>query len=757
MPQVTTSSFNLGYPPFANWINNFDDNHAPRPLPPRPPRPGKMKTVFLLNLTNTTNLSIRNTLYYYWQNYPQEFIECPIVDTKGSLDTTLSLLDEYYGYGFKYFIGFQTSNIMSGVLSSNWFNFHPDAIGITPSANSNSLSVPKNIYRFLPDNSFIINSIDAQINSAINGGYNIYYIYTLDQIVCSDALRILNQTIGSYPNYRTLGTVFNDLNTPTIIQNFLNNPPNSVTSSSDVLIILLLNRSQYLSLYDVNLYAVPLTFPGQQYDLLASVNPVIPDGSQTALSNKYNVLLFKGVNTSILWRNGYVSLGSSNYSTVTLNILNLLNTFANNTLVDNINSHYGSLTFDPVTKDMLYPNILLQKFVSGVFNYTYLYVEDPYLGTYNAILTGASQPITTIDISPNKPFYGKAIALLELTNSLYTIDQIINDSIYYCWYKDNSLPKFPIVDTEAVTDITPLLDQYYADGYRVFLGMSRAEVLQASVDWFTSHPDTVGISQFGAGEIANVPSNFFRVQLSDSSIVGMFANDILTPAAPYGIYYVYSESSETAQSIKALLQFLYGAQVYTLAINGTTPLNYTTLNPFFTGIQANSVVVTFLISNQSYVDAFNDPSMNPLPAKQYLTNYVNAIPTITNVNAQNALDTKLFNLTPTFPNTSNLWNEVRLYLTDKYDVETTSFQTINSLKMIQYILAGKDTKLLGSHSGVLQFNPAAPPSNPPPPPPRFLTYASALLTQYQKTPNTFVNYSITFQDPLIGNFVASFV
>ena len=744
MPQITTPTFNLGYPPFANWIHNFDDNHPSRKAPPLP-RPGKMKTVFLLELTagdvQSIDVVLQNTIRYFWNTYPQEFAQCPIVDTKGSIDTNLSLLTKYYNAGFRRFVGFTNSNILTGVL--DWFNMHPQAIGLTIFGVSTELNVPKNVYRFLPDDTYRIKTITNQITAA----RRVYYIYQDGLFVSQDILNLLNDL--SLDDLRIYPATSSNL-TESDLESFL-----SGSNSSDVMITLLsILRNEY-----INLYSGALTFLGQQYDIAANQLPTMPAGiASDKLSNTYNAVTFQGVNTSILWRNGYNALGQSNYNATALNVLNFLNDYANNDLIDNINSHYGSLQFDPVTKDSLYPSILMQTFVNGTFEDTYLYVEDPYLGTYNATLTGVSQtPSEIIPISANVPFNGKAIALLELTNSLYTIDQIINDSIYYCWYKDASLPKFPIIDTQTVTDITPLLDQYYADGYRLFLGMSIPAVLQASVGWFTSHPDTVGISQFGAGAIDNVPSNVFRIQLSDSSIIGMFASTILTPAAPYGIYYVYAEGNVTAESIKALLQYLYGAQVYTQAINGANPLNYTTLNPFFTGIQANSVVVTFLTSNQAYADAFNDPLMNPIPANQYLTNYVNAIPTITNVNAQNALDMKLFNLTETFPNTSNLWNEARQYLTDKYGTETTSFETINSLKMVKYILAGKDIKLLGSHSGVLQFNPAAPPANPPPPPPRFLTYASALLTQYQKMSDTFVNYSITFEDPSLGNFAASFI
>jgi hypothetical protein len=718
----------------------------PNRTPPVPPKPGKMKAVFLLNLTTTTNLSIKNTLNYYWQNYPQEFIECPIVDTNGSLEITLQLLDEYYGYGFKYFIGFQTSTIMAGVLASNWFNFHPDAIGISPSANSNSLNIPKNIYRFLPDNSFIINSINNQINDAIDGGYNIYYIYTLNQLVCEDALRILNQTIGNYTNYVTLGTTFPDLDTPTMIQNFLDDPPNGQISDNDILIILLLNRNQYLTLYSPNPnYEEPLTFPGQQYDILASVTPIIPSGSQTELANKYNVSLFKGVDTSILWRNGYNFLGSTNYSTVTLNILNLLNQFSNNEYVGNINSHYGALIFDPVTKDIEYPSILLQKYNGSTFINTNLYVDDPYLGIYTAEFTGSSlAPTDIIPISPNKPFKGKAIALLELTNSVTQNDIIFNDSLYYYWYEDLTLPKFPIIDTAGADTINDLLDTYYNQGYRIFLGMTRSNVLLNSLSWFTNHPDAIGISLLSAATLPSVPKNIFRLNYSDSSQIQLLRSFFLDPAET--IFYIYKEGNAQGEAIYNAFNYLYPDKLKTLVIDvNETNLNASTLNTFFDGNTANDIIFIYLQGIQTYIDVYDDPTMLPTLSRQYNA-AVQADPNISDT-AGTKLNLIYFNMYPTYPNTSFLWNENRQYLTEKYEISVNSFTLLNAMTMIDYILLGKDIKLLGSHSGVLQFSETT----------RTLLYTSLLFKQYQYGSQSFVNYNISFEDPLLGIFIADFI
>jgi hypothetical protein len=722
---------------------------TPTPTPPTPtPIPGKMKTVFLLNLTTTTNLSIKNTLNYYWQNYPQEFTECPIVDNQGSLEVTLQLLDEYYNYGFRYFVSFQTSTILAGVLASKWFDFKPDAIGMAPTANSNSLNIPKNIYRFLPDNSFIINSISKQIDDAIDGGYNIYYIYSLFELVCEDALRILNQTIGNYSNYATLGTITSDFNNPTIIQNFLNNAPNGVISSSDILITLIFDRGDYLNLYNTNLYTSPLTFPGQQYDILASVTPVIPIGSQTALLNKYNVPLFKGINTSILWRNGYNSLGSSNYSTVTLNILHVLNKFANSLSIDNINSHYGILQFDPVTKDLLYPSILIETFTgNNRFTSTSLYLEDPILGQYNATFTNPSPIISNIP-TPSYTPYGKAIALFELTNYSNNIDTIFNDSLYYYWYKNPNFPKFPVIDTEhSIPKTLELLDLYYSQGYNIFLGFSRSSVITAVVDWFNNHPDAVGISLWSTAISLNTVSrNIYRTIPSDDTIV-----DAVIPYLPItaigNVYYIYTVGETATEDVLTKLQNETTITLLTYPVaEDNSNLTVNDLQVFFTTASPNDVVVVYLFDNQPYYDLYNaTPTPLTFSGNQY--DIVNTqLPSI-NGTAQTALNDKLFYIQNTYPNTALLWRENAKYLTVKAGGSiTTSTGLANALLMINYFQKGKNIGLLPSYSAVLQFNQY-----------KDIEYPAFLFRKYQKSENTFVESSISFDDPLLGSFQAYFV
>jgi hypothetical protein len=158
------------------------------------------------------------------------------------------------------------------------------------------------------------------------------------------------------------------------IENLFENP-----DESQSIILYLLDRPPYIDLYNQG-----LTFPGQQYDVLGIQPPQFTGEASIQLNNKYNVTAYKGTNTSIIWRDGYDSLGQDNYSIVSLNILNLLNTTVLEENVNNINSHFGILQFDPVSRDIIYPSFLVEIFSNNQFINKYLIVNDPQLGSYIA-------------------------------------------------------------------------------------------------------------------------------------------------------------------------------------------------------------------------------------------------------------------------------------------------------------------------------------------------------------------------------------
>ncbi len=329
------------------------------------------KTVALLALNGDLgNIGVKNTLEFYWKNYPEQFKPFPIADTQGDIQKTIDLLDKYYNLGFRYFVGFTSSTTVAGVL--DWFNSHPDATGFSPSSTAPNLSIPKNIFRMAPTDNYIVDSVLPQLNSSSK----IYYIYTEGELAPLNVLEILEgipdikSKLVPYPAKRD--------NSNLTVQDLQNLFADS--DSSQCVLLYLFNRREYISLYNKG-----LTFPGSQYDIIGGLAPAITGQAAVELDNKYNISTFKGTNTSIIWRAGNNALGQTGYNTKVLNILQLLNYLITNQSVSNINSHFGVLQFDPVTRDIIYPSFLIEKFSSGIFIETLLYVDDPLLGSYQAV------------------------------------------------------------------------------------------------------------------------------------------------------------------------------------------------------------------------------------------------------------------------------------------------------------------------------------------------------------------------------------
>jgi hypothetical protein len=719
-------------------------NSSIGPTPPTPtpdPIPGKMKTVFLLELTagyTENDVSIKNTINYYWNNYPQEFTKCPIVDTEGSLDITLSLLDEYYGYGFRYFIGFSRSTIVNGVLS--WFNLHADAIGISSTSTATSLNIPKNIFRMIANDTYSIDSIRTFLeNKTVN------YIYSANEYAATDLIPYIEAISGitllQYPIQNN-----SDIDALTFL--------NTGHTGEVMLCYLITNNSRQYYL-DLFLDSNPiLTYTNTQYDILGITTPIIKDSS--ALNNNYNTTTFKGINTSILWRNGYNSLGATNFSTVTPNILNMLNQFANNESIDNINSHYGPLIFNPVTKDIDFYSFLIEQYNGTKFINTNLYVKDPYLGDFVSTFV-TNTPVSTdiITISPKSSFNGKALGLFDLLAGNQS-DYISYQSLYYFWSKDSSLPKFPTVDISNLSSsqVADLLTSYYNQEYRLFLGPNFAFTLATSdiLNWFASHPDAICINLFSSATIPNIPSNIYRLNPKASEILSLLISKIIESAK---VYYIYDADDILGQNVNFILAGFCsntGKTYKSFAIDSThSNLTVPNMLEFF-GIEPNNNPATIydtnvIVSNsnlQNYLNLYSDVSMNQIVCPQYIgTSQID--PTIPVEGT--VLNENLYTLDITYPSSSYLWNENRLFLTNKYSSNTDSRQLLNALKMMQYILAGKDIKLLGSNLGTLQFS--AIDNN--------IIFPSVLIQQYQSLSNKFVNYEIDFTDPLLGVFTGTFV
>lgn len=330
------------------------------------------KTIALLELSGNglvaNDIGVRDTLQYYWKNY-REFKAFPIVNTNSELSKNLEYLEFYYQKGYRYFLGFCRSSILAGVL--NWFNLHPDAVGISTTSTAPILNIPKKVFRVTANDDYILESVLPQLEASST----VFYLYNENELACLNILEILQNNPIIAPKLQTFPVQGDDSNlTVSNVQNFF-----QTTDSSQSTLVYIFRLEKYIQLYNEG-----LTFNGQQYDILGIQPPDITGEAAVQLNDKYNITNFKGTNTSIIWRNGYNTLGQNNYSIVTLNCLLLLNVLITQQDIENINSHFGVLEFDPVTRDILYPSFLVETFKNGEFKENYLNVNDPLLGKYQA-------------------------------------------------------------------------------------------------------------------------------------------------------------------------------------------------------------------------------------------------------------------------------------------------------------------------------------------------------------------------------------
>ncbi len=329
-------------------------------------------TIALLELTDgftSNDNSVKKTFEFYWNNYPSEFKSFPIVDTKGKIDLTLQYLEYYYNQGYRIFIGFSRSSILVGVLE--WFNNHPDAIGFSTTSTLPLLNIPKKVFRMTPNDDYILDSVLTELETSTK----VYYIYSEDEIAAKYILDKLKTNEMISPKLVDYG-VKSDYSNLTVesIENLFEDP-----NETQTILLYVFDQDKYIDLYNEG-----LTFPGQQYNIQGIQPPVITGEAAKQLNNKYNVSAFKGTNTSIIWRKGYDTLGQNNYSNISLNILNLNNTLLFKENIENINSHFGILQFDPVSRDILYPSFLVEVFKDNKYNNKFLSVDDPILGKYQA-------------------------------------------------------------------------------------------------------------------------------------------------------------------------------------------------------------------------------------------------------------------------------------------------------------------------------------------------------------------------------------
>jgi hypothetical protein len=719
----------------------------PHPHPHQPPiqtdviePPNELKAVFLLELSDgllkARDNSCKTTIEYYWNNYSNEFSRCPIEDTKGDQTILESYLDKYYAAGYRNFIGFSQTNTLNKSLP--WFNIHPDAIGISTVSGVRDLNyIPKNIYR-------TTNSTDIRITPIISLIKNktIYYIYEDGlpnfELTNVDLKKMVTDGyITSVVSYKGVITLDN-------MKTFL-----SEAKPEDVIITYLVNnRNNFINCFSKGIYGDNrLQIKNIQYDINAN-EPNVPLDCQDILNEIYNIMTFDGIGSSILYRNGVKDLDANFYSDA-IRVLNMLINIKSIEAVGSGTSHFGVIEFEPVTKTIAYNNSTIRQLKDGVFNPIYLYVEDPYVGTYEAIFTSKQQILQ--EIIPMNPsnISGKSIAFFELNNPNLIFDNILNYSFYWYCYQRPLYPKFPIINTDnTVEGNIRLLNQYYLLGYRIFLGFSRSTILEGVNDWFNNHPDTIAISCFSTSIspalLERKNTNVFRLEYNDTCIVDSILSEI-TENKYTKMYYIYSGNENASINLKKYLEkytnSLSNISYIPYNIDEGDNYNVEKIQGFFdsNGTDEKSVAILYIFNEQNYFDLFNQGLK--FAGKQY--SILNESTPILKGDAIAELDNKLYYILTFSANSSKIWRDNASYLSKQFNTDTNSASFGDAMKMIQYLQRGKPTNSLGSHCGPVQFNDKGD-----------RLFPSYLKLLYNGKTNSYDKSGIIMSDPLLGNFQA---
>jgi hypothetical protein len=347
----------------------------------------KNKTIFLLELKNgyTGDVNAKNTFEYYWNKYSAIFPSINIIDSSVDINTgkiltsnediiknNIDYMTHYYNIGYTLFLGFSRSTILKGVLP--WFDIplHSNALGISLSSSSDTLDIPKPVFRLQPTDVNLINSL----NTVLLNSDKIYYIYSANELASVSLLNYLSLTYQGKINSFAVNSDSSNLTTNNIKTFFEGSTTNSTAIS-----YLFVNDQMYNY---INIFNDTYSLPIINYDISLSGIPTINNSAQNAIVNKYCYLDYFSLSTSALYREGLNQL-KGNFSTSVPNSLLLINSLIiygySNIL--SIPSHNSILEFNN-NNDLLYNTISYQFYTkqdsSYIFEITKYTILDPLAG-----------------------------------------------------------------------------------------------------------------------------------------------------------------------------------------------------------------------------------------------------------------------------------------------------------------------------------------------------------------------------------------
>lgn len=119
------------------------------------------------------------------------------------------------------------------------------------------------------------------------------------------------------------------------------------------------------------------------YDVYGGILPELTQIQADNLKGNYSFFLFRGINTSLLWRQGLEDLTNANFSINGFDTLQVQNYLSAKKSPDLLEGAAGVLQFNPVTKDRKYINLTRYDFTNQKqYVLNSIIFDDPLLGNF---------------------------------------------------------------------------------------------------------------------------------------------------------------------------------------------------------------------------------------------------------------------------------------------------------------------------------------------------------------------------------------
>jgi hypothetical protein len=373
-----------------NRIQNEIKNEViPPPIPPEPTYNNKMVGIFSPSIISSDQRTI-NSIKYYWSVVPQ-FEPFLILEYDGTQEELIKTLDKAYSLGKRYIFGFTTSSSLTNSLE--WLNKHPDVQGLTISAASGTLAIPKKIYRPNPDVTIVFETSQFNIFDGVPGNGAIYYIYNSTQLISSNFKTELQKYCNQYEGVPLVEYSYNNLenvtygNIQTTIQQIYDDMSNNGYTKSSICVSMVDFAEEFYSLFNSGMANVS-TLGASYFDLnlgATSLIPKSPEDAKTYFNNILYASILRGLMPSKLIFNTPYNKGGALEG---LDILYQLNDYGG--YVNQLGTYSISYILDPVTRDNIsYPTIFLAQYQQSVDEFKDLSIiyEDTDNTLFECILT----------------------------------------------------------------------------------------------------------------------------------------------------------------------------------------------------------------------------------------------------------------------------------------------------------------------------------------------------------------------------------